>query len=106
MVPSTTQSGDALAAPRWLSSLSPVRFIPLRRDDYSVVRVRYRKYRLQVLLSYHGPAYLDEGFTVEINVTNDDDRELDIVVDALLQPTEIDEAGQSACPSDHGDDAC
>jgi len=37
-------------------------------------------------------ALLDEEYPIVINVTNVDERYLDVVVDVLLQPTEVDEA--------------
>ena len=58
------------------------------------MRVRYRPHRVQVAIAHEGPAYLGEEFPIEMSVTNLDDRELDIVVDVLLQPTEVDEAGR------------
>ena len=36
---------------------------------------------------------MDEAYLIEIEVTNTDDRALDVVADVLLQPTEVDEAG-------------
>ncbi|RPD57771.1 hypothetical protein L226DRAFT_490820 [Lentinus tigrinus ALCF2SS1-7] len=90
VVPSPSPS--PLMAPRWLASVNPPRFVPIRREDHSGVRVHYRSHRVQVAIVHYGPAYLGEEFPIEINVTNGDDRELDIVVDVLLQPTEIDEA--------------
>jgi len=42
---------------------------------------------------HHAPAYLDEDYPIDIEVTNIDSRDLDVVVNVLLQPTEIDDAG-------------
>ena len=84
-----------LTAPRWLASVGPPRLVPILREDHSGVRVRYRSHHVQVSIVHSGPAYLGEEFPIEINVTNGDDKELDVVVDVLLQPTEIDEAGSS-----------
>ncbi|PCH35565.1 glutathione transferase omega-1 [Wolfiporia cocos MD-104 SS10] len=78
--------------PHWLTSSNPVQFIPIRKDHYSSVTVRHRPHKIQVSISYNSPAYLGEEFPIVINVTNADDREMDVVVDALLQPTEVDEA--------------
>jgi hypothetical protein len=39
------------------------------------------------------PAYLDEEYPIVISITNEDDRALDVILDILLQPSEIDEAG-------------
>ncbi|CAL1711378.1 unnamed protein product [Somion occarium] len=89
--PNSRRSGT-IPYPRWLGSLSPVRFIPVHRDNYSFVVVRHRPHVVKVSLSSEGPAYLGEEFPIVIDVTNADDRELDIVVDILLQPTEIEEA--------------
>jgi hypothetical protein len=44
-------------------------------------------------LSHKSPAYLDEDYPILIEVTNADDRELEVMADVLLQPTEIDGAG-------------
>ena len=63
--------------------------------------MRYRSHRIQVSISHDGPAYIGEEFPIEIDVTNNDDRELDVTVDVLLQPTEIDEAGESSFHSLH-----
>jgi len=49
---------------------------------------------LKVALHHHAPAYLDEDYPVEIEVTNTDTRDLDVVLSFLLQPTEIDDAGK------------
>ncbi len=43
-------------------------------------------------LSHQAPAYLDESYPISIEVTNSDDKALDIVMDVLLQPAEIDDA--------------
>ncbi len=95
MIPEASRPGHSLIAPKWLCSVDPPRYVPMRRQDHSGVRVRYSSHRVQVSLSHNGPAYLSEEFPIEINVTNNDDRELAIVVDVLLHPTEIDEAGAS-----------
>ncbi|KAH9942206.1 Foie gras liver health family 1-domain-containing protein [Epithele typhae] len=84
--------GAQMTSPKWLSSLTPVRYTPLRREDHSAVRVRFRPHQIQVTIVHEGPAYLGEEFPIEINVTNVDDRELDVVVDVLLQPSDIDES--------------
>lgn len=48
---------------------------------------------IDVVFHHRSPAYLDEDYPVEIEITNVDSRQLDIVVSFLLQPTEIDDAG-------------
>ncbi|OBZ70000.1 Trafficking protein particle complex subunit 11 [Grifola frondosa] len=82
---------DLLAA-RWLTSLHPVSFMPIRRENHSSVTIHYRPHQVHVSLSYHGPAYIGEGFPITIEIDNADDRELEITVDVLLQPTDIDDA--------------
>jgi hypothetical protein len=47
-----------------------------------------------VSLSHHAPAFLDEEYPILIDITNADDRDMDVVVDVLLQPTDIDHAGK------------
>lgn len=93
IIPAASTLKHALVAPRWLCSLNPPRFVPVRREDHSAVRVRYRSHKVQVAISHDGPAYIGEEFPIDINITNEDDRELEVVLDVLLQPTEIDEAG-------------
>ena len=95
IIPEASRPDLSLIAPKWLCSVDPPLYVPMRRQDHSGVRVRYSSHRVQVSLSHNGPAYIGEEFPIEINVTNNDDRELAIVVDVLLQPTEIDEAGAS-----------
>ena len=95
IVPRAVQLEHALTAPRWLCSVDPPRFVPIRREDHTAVKVRWRSHRIQVAISHDGPAYIGEEFPIEINITNEDERELDVVLDVLLQPTEIDEAGAS-----------
>lgn len=80
--------------PRWLTSLQPIRFLQLGRNDCSSVVVRHRPHELAVLLSHHAPALLDEEYPIAIDITNVDERHLDVVVDVLLQPTEVDQAAQ------------
>jgi hypothetical protein len=55
--------------------------------------VRHRPHRVEVTLVHQAPAYLDEEYPIAIDITNMDDRPLEVVVDVLLQPTEIDHAG-------------
>ncbi|KAG1830148.1 Gryzun, putative trafficking through golgi-domain-containing protein [Suillus variegatus] len=80
--------------PRWLTSLQPIRFLQLGRDDCSSVVVRHRPHELAVSLSHQAPALLDEEYPIAIDITNVDERHLDVVVDVLLQPTEVDQAAQ------------
>ncbi|KAI0261262.1 Gryzun, putative trafficking through golgi-domain-containing protein [Gloeopeniophorella convolvens] len=77
---------------RWLSSVSPAKFAPLHRASTPGVSVRYRPHQLQVSFTHQSPAYLDEEYPIVIDITNEDDRPLDVVLDVLLQPAEIDEA--------------
>ena len=56
-------------------------------------RVHHRPHRVAVVLEHQAPAYLDEEYPIAIDITNMDDRALEVVVDVLLQPTEIDHAG-------------
>jgi len=52
-----------------------------------------------VSLIHQVPAYLDEEYPIVISITNEDDRALDVILDILLQPSEIDEAGTQICVS-------
>ncbi|KAF8271123.1 Foie gras liver health family 1-domain-containing protein [Lactarius quietus] len=77
--------------PRWLISTDPVQFAPPRCGAADVT-VSYRPHSLDVSMMHQDPAYLDEEYPIVISITNEDDRALDIILDILLQPSEIDEA--------------
>jgi len=55
---------------------------------------RHRPHDLVVTLAHQSPAYLNENYPITIDITNADDRELEVVVNVLLQPVEIDNAGE------------
>ena len=48
-------------------------------------------------VTHQSPAYLDEEYPIVISIINEDYRPLDILLDVLLQPTEIDDAGRFYC---------
>lgn len=50
---------------------------------------------MKILFHHEAPAYLDQDYPITIEVTNGDVRDMDVVVNILLQPTEIDDAGMS-----------
>ncbi|TFK21997.1 glutathione transferase omega-1 [Coprinopsis marcescibilis] len=95
-----TTAFNQFVQPRWLSSLNPPRFIPIKRADYSTAIVNHRPHRLQVSINHNSPAYLNEDYGLEIQVTNTDDQELNIVADVLLQPSDIDYAINSISVDD------
>ncbi|KAF9243228.1 Foie gras liver health family 1-domain-containing protein [Melanogaster broomeanus] len=76
-------------------------FFPFPGDDYSRVIVRHRPHQLAISFSHPEPALLDEEYPITIEITNIDDRHLDVVVDVLLQPSEVDEAVQYIVLNDH-----
>ncbi|KAJ7350608.1 Gryzun, putative trafficking through golgi-domain-containing protein [Mycena albidolilacea] len=82
--------GSTVPAARWLSSVDPPRFVPIAREDFSSVIIRHRAHSIVMTLSQKAPAYLDEDYPILIEVTNADDRALEVTADVLLQPTEID----------------
>ncbi|KAH9915858.1 Gryzun, putative trafficking through golgi-domain-containing protein [Fomitopsis serialis] len=94
LYPANTKHGGA-PYPQWLSSFDPPTYIPVRRDQYSSVVVRHRPHKVQVSVTYNAPAYIGEEFPITIDVSNQDDKEMEMVVDALLQPTEFDELGEN-----------
>ncbi|KDQ13969.1 hypothetical protein BOTBODRAFT_110665 [Botryobasidium botryosum FD-172 SS1] len=78
-------------SPRWLSTLEgPGAFIPVTRNHASSVRVRSRPHLIHVAFKHDSPAYVNERYPVIIEISNVDERDLQIHVDALLQPTEDD----------------
>ncbi|KAJ7593749.1 Gryzun, putative trafficking through golgi-domain-containing protein [Mycena floridula] len=77
---------------RWLSSLDPPKFINVVRDDYGLLSIRRRPHSVQLEVRHGPPAYVDEEYPIILDIMNLDDRELDVVVDVLLQPTEVDGA--------------
>ncbi|KAF9228502.1 hypothetical protein BS17DRAFT_773840 [Gyrodon lividus] len=92
---------STILAPRWLSSIQPVRFLPVSREDYSRVTVRHRPHQLAISFSHQELALLDEEYPITIEITNNDDRHLDVDVDVLLQPAEVDEAVQHIVFNNH-----
>ncbi|OCH86086.1 hypothetical protein OBBRIDRAFT_890731 [Obba rivulosa] len=77
---------------RWLVSSQPPRFTPITWESYSELHIHHRPHKIQVSLAHHAPAYLGEEYPIVVEVCNTDERELDMVMDVLLQPTEYDEA--------------
>ncbi|KAF8633400.1 hypothetical protein AX17_004571 [Amanita inopinata Kibby_2008] len=89
--PCITRRGSKPTA-SWLSLPDPPRFVTVKREEYSSVRVKHRPHNIRVSLMHRAPAYLNEHYPIQIEVTNDDMQELDITVDTLLLPSEIDDA--------------
>lgn len=96
---------------KWLSSLNPPRFLSVKReqftsttqvDFYSILglffdsrpSVKHRPHEILVSIRHDAPAYLDEIYPITIEVTNLDDKDLDVTLDILLQPTDVDGAGK------------
>ncbi|KAF8963658.1 Gryzun, putative trafficking through golgi-domain-containing protein [Flammula alnicola] len=77
---------------RWLSSVNPPKFIPIQREEYRSTTVKHRAHHLKARFHHNAPAYLDEDYPIEIEVTNTDTCDLDVIISFLLQPTEIDDA--------------
>ena len=80
-----------------LTSRKQSYFCYSRSDSNDSLSVSYRPHSLNVSLIHQVPAYLDEEYPIVINITNEDDRALDVILDILLQPSEIDEAGAQIC---------
>ncbi|THH33085.1 hypothetical protein EUX98_g1139 [Antrodiella citrinella] len=78
--------------PQWLTSVNPARFMSMHGETHSSVTVHNKPHHVAVAVSHSSPAYLGEEYPITIDVTNTDDRELEIVVDVLLHPVEIDNA--------------
>ena len=57
------------------------------------ISIKHRPHNIRLSLSQQAPAYLGEEYPIEIDITNDDTRELDITVDILLLPSEYDDSG-------------
>jgi hypothetical protein len=56
-------------------------------------RAQFRPHRLHISFKHDEPALIDEQYSVIIEITNEDDEDLQIDIDALLQPSE-DEGGR------------
>jgi hypothetical protein len=76
-----------------LTSRTRSSFSYSRGDSDFGLSVSYRPHSLNASLMHQTPAYLDEEYPIVISITNEDDRALDVILDILLQPSEIDEAG-------------
>ncbi|KAF8911521.1 Gryzun, putative trafficking through golgi-domain-containing protein [Gymnopilus junonius] len=77
---------------KWLSSVNPLHFIPVYQENYHSTLVKHREHYLKMAFHHLAPAYLDEDYPICIELTNTDTRDLDVIINVLLQPTEIDEA--------------
>jgi hypothetical protein len=98
---------DGLSPPILSSSRSHVVMLLTSRTQSSFcyscndsdlgLSVSYCPHSLNVSLIHQVPAYLDEEYAIVISITNEDDRALDVILDILLQPSEIDEAGAQTC---------
>lgn len=56
--------------------------------------MRHRQHQVHVAVAQQAPAYLNEDYPIVLEITNGDDQALDISLDVLLQPTEIDGASE------------
>ena len=61
---------------------------------HALCSVRHRPYSVSVKIEQHAPAYIGEDYPILIDITNTDDRSLEVTLDVLLQPTEVDDAGR------------
>ncbi|KAG7449712.1 uncharacterized protein BT62DRAFT_1002032 [Guyanagaster necrorhizus] len=84
-----------LPTSKWLASLKPLKFINVKRENSSSMIVRHRSHNVLLSLTHHSPACIDEVYPISIEVTNADNRELEVTMDILLQPTEVDDAVNS-----------
>jgi len=91
--PPILYSSHRYVAAALLASRRQSSFCSYRGDSDSGLSVSYRPHNLDVSLIRQVPAFLDEEYPIVIKITNDDDRALDVILDILLQPSEIDEAG-------------
>ncbi|KAK0459106.1 Gryzun, putative trafficking through golgi-domain-containing protein [Desarmillaria tabescens] len=85
----------SLPTSKWLASLKPLKFIDVKRENSSSVIVRHRPHNVLLSFTHHAPACIDEVYPIVIKVTNADNRELEVTMDVLLQPTEVDDAFNS-----------
>ncbi|EJD08009.1 uncharacterized protein FOMMEDRAFT_138064 [Fomitiporia mediterranea MF3/22] len=96
---SVTRRRDVpLVSPKWLSSRvsQPPQYVAIRRANVSSVIVKHRPHRVDVAISHRDPAYLDEPYPISIDVTNNDDKELEFSLDVLLQPGDDDSVNHIA----------
>ncbi|KAH8827913.1 Gryzun, putative trafficking through golgi-domain-containing protein [Flagelloscypha sp. PMI_526] len=91
--PNTTRF-DSFPTPQWLRSLTPPRFIPISRDA-ATVTFRTRPRAIEVNISHKSPAYLDEAYTISVEVVNTDIEDIRVTLNVLLQPTTVDYAVSS-----------
>lgn len=57
--------------------------------------MKHRLHQITVGFAHQVPAYLDEPYSISVDVTNKDEKDLNFTLDALLQPGE-DSAGLSS----------
>lgn len=88
--PRSNRSPSGLTG-KWLSSVDPPRFIPIQREEHHSTVVKHRTHHLKLAFHHHAPAYLDEDYPIEIEITNTDTRDLQASISLLLQPLEIED---------------
>jgi len=49
---------------------------------------------ISISIQHQAPAFLDESYPIAIEVTNTDDKDLEVIFDVLLQPTDVDSASE------------
>jgi hypothetical protein len=56
--------------------------------------VKHRPHQVAVSFQHQSPAYLDEDYPIKVKVINVDDKDLEISLDVLLQPVDVDGASE------------
>ncbi|KAG9036541.1 hypothetical protein FRB95_008596 [Tulasnella sp. JGI-2019a] len=74
---------------QWLVSANGVnKFITVHRADCSIATVRPKPHLIRVRFDHQSPAFVGEEYPVAVEIVNNDKRDLEVVVDVLLQPVE------------------
>ncbi|EJT96878.1 hypothetical protein DACRYDRAFT_112219 [Dacryopinax primogenitus] len=82
--------------PRWLLPPSEKSFLLMSDESHSVCSIIPKPHELHVSISHREPAYINEQYPITIELANLEERELEAVLDVLLQPSEDDDRNQVA----------
>ncbi|KAK4692347.1 trafficking protein particle complex subunit 11, partial [Phenoliferia sp. Uapishka_3] len=71
-------------------SKTPPTTVRLRQENPRICSVRPRSLKVKAEIRHDSPAYLGEQYKIRVDVTNEDEVEVEVFLDILLQPGEDD----------------
>ncbi|KZT58702.1 hypothetical protein CALCODRAFT_432256 [Calocera cornea HHB12733] len=82
---------------RWLQPPpEKTNFLKIPEDSRTTCHVIVKPHDFHITISHEEPAYINERYPITIEVANLEERDLEAVIDVLLQPSEDDDRNQVA----------